>query len=545
MTGIAFATPTFLLSPAGDGSTAARPDRLEDEGTFGEVLDRAQEVSETEALVRPRSFQRVTNQRVTNQPGTEHRGAAHLTPGKGASVLMGPGRQAAQAATVEPVAAEIQAESGPAVADIGTGTGPEALPWPVALLTTPGPTPVALAVQAEAVEGAPAIPAEILLTPEVEESDPGSGAEDLKKLVFASVRPDQQTAESAGGEEPGEPSETEAGEAEPLRDPTAVAAPVEILLPVPPPVARPMPETSRATGGGPTDKAGVTLSATPAAPETMPAPEAAVHLRIKAPPEQVPDPAEGTAIAQSAALRPTRVEQQQPVEQKPTESLRPEAVRNREVEVAPATTQPGEPLEAETNIRIQSASPDSQPMAHHGSERQGERPPDERKPSPVTRDTPAETLPERSQTESAVAPVFSARTPELPSHIPGRATPDVRPVPGELIPPQPMPKAPLKSISLEFSPEGSADVQLKLSERAGEVHVSLHSSDAKLNHQLRSGIGDLANALAGAGYEAEAWTSQERGGRQQREQYQPAERQERKAGAMFQATLNESPQEVL
>ena len=536
MTGIAFATPTFLLSPAGDGSTAARPDRLEDEGTFGEVLDRAQEVSETEALVRPRSFQRVTNQRVTNQrvtnqrvtnqPGTEHRGAVQLTPGKGASVLMGPGRQAAQAATVEPVAAEIQAESGSAVADIGKGTGPDALPWPVALLTTPGPTPVALAVQAEAVEGAPAVPAEILLTPEVEESDPGSGADDLKKLVFASVRPDQQTAESAGGEEPGEPTATEAGEAEPLRYPTAVAAPVEILLPVPPPLARPMPETSPATGGGPTDKAGVTLSATPAAPETMPAPEAAVHLRIKAPLEHVADHAEGTAIAQSAALRPTRVEQQQPVEHKPTESLRPEAVRNREVEVAPATTQPGEPLEAETK-------------------RQGERPPDERKPSPVTRDTPAETLPERSQTESAVAPVFSARTPELPSHIPGRATPEVRPVPGELIPPQPMPKAPLKSISLEFSPEGSADVQLKLSERAGEVHVSLHSSDAKLNHQLRSGIGDLANALAGAGYEAEAWTSQERGGRQQREQYQPAERQERKAGAMFQATLNESPQEVL
>lgn len=426
---------------------------------------------------------------------------------------------------------------------MGKDSGPEVLPGSVASAITPGPTPTALAVQDEAVEGTPAISADDLLTPEVEESNPGFGPDDLKKLVFTSVRPDEQTAESTGGEETGEPSETKAVETQALRDLTTLVASVEIQLPLPPPVARPMPETSPATGGGPTDKAGVTLLATPATPEAMPAPEAAVHLRIKAS-EQLTDPAEGTAIAQSATPNLIRVEQQ-PSEQKPTESPRPEAVRNREVEVPPATPLPGEPLAAETDIRIQSASPDSRPMAHHGSERQGERPPDERKTSPVTRDTPAEALPERSQTESAVAPVVSARTPELPSHIQGRTTAEAGPVGKELIPPEPMPKAPLKSISLEFSPEGSADVQLKLSERAGEVHVSLHSSDANLNHQLRNGIGDLANALAGAGYEAEAWTSQERGGRQPREQHQPSERQERKAGSMFQATLNDTPQEVL
>jgi hypothetical protein len=75
------------------------------------------------------------------------------------------------------------------------------------------------------------------------------------------------------------------------------------------------------------------------------------------------------------------------------------------------------------------------------------------------------------------------------------------------------PGKPLQSISLEFTPDGSRDVRVRLSERAGEVHVSLHSTDPSITKNLRDGVSDLAGVLANAGYDAQTWTS----GRQQQE----------------------------
>ena len=77
----------------------------------------------------------------------------------------------------------------------------------------------------------------------------------------------------------------------------------------------------------------------------------------------------------------------------------------------------------------------------------------------------------------------------------------------------------LKSIALEFSPDGSRDIKVRLAERAGEVHVSLHSTDPSTNRSLRAGVTDLASVLAQAGYDARAWTS----GRQQQENRQQPE----------------------
>ena len=81
--------------------------------------------------------------------------------------------------------------------------------------------------------------------------------------------------------------------------------------------------------------------------------------------------------------------------------------------------------------------------------------------------------------------------------------------------------SPLKSVALEFTPDGARDVKVRLSERGGEVHVSVHSTDPSVTKNLRAGVTDLASVLEHAGYDAKAWT----GGRQQQSNPQQQEPQ--------------------
>jgi hypothetical protein len=65
---------------------------------------------------------------------------------------------------------------------------------------------------------------------------------------------------------------------------------------------------------------------------------------------------------------------------------------------------------------------------------------------------------------------------------------------------------PLRSISLEFAPDGAQDVRVRLAERSGDVHISLHSTDAALSGRLSDGVHELVGTLANAGYDAQAWS---------------------------------------
>jgi hypothetical protein len=68
------------------------------------------------------------------------------------------------------------------------------------------------------------------------------------------------------------------------------------------------------------------------------------------------------------------------------------------------------------------------------------------------------------------------------------------------------PQPAMRSLSLEFTPDGSHDIKLRLSERGGDVHISVHGTDASLAGRLREGVGDLVGTLSKAGYDAKAWT---------------------------------------
>ncbi len=64
----------------------------------------------------------------------------------------------------------------------------------------------------------------------------------------------------------------------------------------------------------------------------------------------------------------------------------------------------------------------------------------------------------------------------------------------------------MRSLSLEFTPDGSRDIKVRLSERGGDVHISVHGTDPSLAGRVREGVGDLMGTLSQAGYDAEAWT---------------------------------------
>jgi len=106
-------------------------------------------------------------------------------------------------------------------------------------------------------------------------------------------------------------------------------------------------------------------------------------------------------------------------------------------------------------------------------------------------------------------------------------------------------------MSLEFTPDGAQDVRVRLTERGGDVHISLHSSDAALNGRLRDGVQDLAGNLNNAGYNADAWASG-REHRQQQQQQRDADQQPRQqrrnandADNDFSGTMRQTNQEAL
>jgi hypothetical protein len=87
-----------------------------------------------------------------------------------------------------------------------------------------------------------------------------------------------------------------------------------------------------------------------------------------------------------------------------------------------------------------------------------------------------------------------------------------------------------------------------MSERAGEVHISLHSSDSALASRLHDGVHDLVGSLSKAGYDAEAWTPSQ--GRQNNQREPDTSRKTRRDGSSgsgaedFDGMLQQPIQEV-
>ena len=105
----------------------------------------------------------------------------------------------------------------------------------------------------------------------------------------------------------------------------------------------------------------------------------------------------------------------------------------------------------------------------------------------------------------------------------------------------------MRSLALEFTPDGTRDIKVRLQERAGDVHISLHGTDPALAGRVREGVGELLGSLSSAGYDAEAWTPGQ--GHQQQQQQEPEDRTQPQkppasaAAGEFDGYLQQPPEE--
>jgi hypothetical protein len=272
--------------------------------------------------------------------------------------------------------------------------------------------------------------------------------------------------------------------------------------------------------------------------------------------QKSPDAAERLSIVEDAAVQlRIRVEPSEPAPVSPTRdqkqpvpaSEKPTPGSTREISAKPGDTPEAmQPEDAPPAVAATKAPPQK-----HPSQEQHQREP-QRSAERATEASQFATSSPAPAGRTDNQPSQAVRVPSMRESAQGPA-PEAQPTAAlhhEPIAPEPQLKPALRTMSFELGQEGGSEVKLRLSERSGEVHVSLHSADASLNHQLRERIHDLTSVLSNAGYETESreggqWTGQER--EQRREQRQPTESdtpRTPRGGGFFDKFLSEIPLEV-
>jgi hypothetical protein len=108
---------------------------------------------------------------------------------------------------------------------------------------------------------------------------------------------------------------------------------------------------------------------------------------------------------------------------------------------------------------------------------------------PEANNIPGDTLPAAADRESPAGSTAEARET-------GAARP------AELVPPPAPPVS--HDVSLRLA-DGQNNVDIRMSERAGEIRVMVHTPDGNLANSMRSELPDLVGKLRQAGYQAETW----------------------------------------
>jgi hypothetical protein len=117
-------------------------------------------------------------------------------------------------------------------------------------------------------------------------------------------------------------------------------------------------------------------------------------------------------------------------------------------------------------------------------------------------------------TETAAEPTLQSApaVPEVPASVAATQPETPPPETEDRNPPQTAPapsSSPIKEMALHIAtPQGPA-VDVQLTERGGQLHVSVRTADEGLQTSLRQDLGSLVNSLEHSGYRAEAFTPPE------------------------------------
>ena len=249
---------------------------------------------------------------------------------------------------------------------------------------------------------------------------------------------------------------------------------------------------------------------------------AANQLATRSAPETQPDPDQPLAVAASAAdgalskIAPAFEMRLQPGE--PQESSAPSSAT-----AAADASKPGDPRPSKDNRSDNTPDPAEPPAAaapeaasgviqstasgskhgdgsHHPAQ---EKPQDPASTSPRP-DASAELAQTRFDVNAPVAPAGST----MPStHAASRSE---TPAPAEAAPepstPQPAAAAPVAhDIKLELNGGGGQRVEVRLTERDGDIHVAVRTPDARLSDAMRADLPALAAKLEQSGFRTDAW----------------------------------------
>ena len=119
----------------------------------------------------------------------------------------------------------------------------------------------------------------------------------------------------------------------------------------------------------------------------------------------------------------------------------------------------------------------------------------------TTPTVPMTVTPTAAPAHTAAAPAESSTVP--PSHSTAEA---LRTSESNLPAAAPLRTGVAQEISIRIAPPDAPAVDLRIVERAGQVHIDVRTSDAGMQTTLRQDLGTLTNSLQRAGYHAETFT---------------------------------------
>ena len=161
------------------------------------------------------------------------------------------------------------------------------------------------------------------------------------------------------------------------------------------------------------------------------------------------------------------------------------------------------------------------PSPAQGANEKQEKPPEQRSAAQAQPRPAAQGGPEQREsrvevpaagvpsTEVHAAPVMPATQPPSAGTVRGERAEIAPASPAHIEPPAPpaahRPTEPVRDIELTISGRGPERVDVRVAERGGEVRVTVHTSEGRLNASLREGLGELTGRLADRGFRAETW----------------------------------------